>query len=222
MSFNVLGAIDGSHVPVAAPVLNHSDYFNRKGWYSVVVQAVVDHRYRFLDVYTGWPGSVHDARIFAHSTLYKKGVAGELLPSETRQLCGVTIPLFLIGDSAYPLIPWLMKPYVQSLLTTDEKKKIIDSRARIVVENAFSRLKARWQRLMKRNDMLVENVPTIIAAACILHNVCEIHNETFDESWLSLCHEDTLPQPSVGDRRAGGGDRAKEVRDGLVRHFNAH
>uniref|UniRef100_A0A3P9JKL0 DDE Tnp4 domain-containing protein n=1 Tax=Oryzias latipes TaxID=8090 RepID=A0A3P9JKL0_ORYLA len=33
------GAIDGSHIPVIAPHENHADYFNRKGWHSVILQA---------------------------------------------------------------------------------------------------------------------------------------------------------------------------------------
>ncbi len=39
------GSIDGSHIPIAATTANHTDYYNRKGWYSVVVQAVVDYQY---------------------------------------------------------------------------------------------------------------------------------------------------------------------------------
>lgn len=61
------GAIDGTHVPIVAPQENHTDYFNRKGWYSIVLQAVVDDNYCFRDVYIGWPGSVHDARILRNS-----------------------------------------------------------------------------------------------------------------------------------------------------------
>ena len=34
---------------------------------------------------------------------------------------------------------------------------------------------------MKCNDMLIENVPNVIAAACVLHNMCEIHGDIFDE-----------------------------------------
>jgi hypothetical protein len=30
------GAINGCHIPVTPPALNHSDYYNRKGWYSVI------------------------------------------------------------------------------------------------------------------------------------------------------------------------------------------
>ena len=41
------GSIDGSHVPVTPPAMNHTDYYNRKGWYSMLVQAVVDHKLLF-------------------------------------------------------------------------------------------------------------------------------------------------------------------------------
>ena len=64
-----VGAIDGSHIPICGTAMNHTDYYNRKGWYSVILQGVVDHSYRFIDINVGWPGSVHDARVFAHSSL---------------------------------------------------------------------------------------------------------------------------------------------------------
>ena len=54
-----VGAIAGSHIPIIAPKENPVDYFNRKGYHSVILQ--VDHEYMFLDIYVGWPGSVHDA-----------------------------------------------------------------------------------------------------------------------------------------------------------------
>ena len=67
-----VGAIDGSHIPITGPRECHTDYFNRKGYYSIILQGLVDHNYIFLDVYIGWPGSVHDARVFSHSSLYTK------------------------------------------------------------------------------------------------------------------------------------------------------
>uniref|UniRef100_A0A3B3HKA2 DDE Tnp4 domain-containing protein n=1 Tax=Oryzias latipes TaxID=8090 RepID=A0A3B3HKA2_ORYLA len=36
-----VGAIDGSPIPVIAPLENHADYFNRKGWHSVILQAEI-------------------------------------------------------------------------------------------------------------------------------------------------------------------------------------
>lgn len=68
------GLIDGRHIPIMAPMEDHGDYFNRKGCHSIIIQAVVDHdhRYIFLDVRIGWPDSVHDARVFVNSRLYRK------------------------------------------------------------------------------------------------------------------------------------------------------
>lgn len=60
-----VGAIDGSHIPIKAPTDFHTDYYNRKGWYSVILQAVVDSKYKFIDINVGWPGKVHDARVFS-------------------------------------------------------------------------------------------------------------------------------------------------------------
>ena len=37
------GAVDGSHIPIAAPTTNHTDYYNRKGYYSIIIQALVDY-----------------------------------------------------------------------------------------------------------------------------------------------------------------------------------
>ena len=112
------GSIDGCDIPVTPPALNHTDYYNRKGWYFMLVQAVVDHNYRFMDVCVGWPGSVRDARVLANSSLYRKASQGEILCGNTIQVSGTNIPLFLVGDSAYPLSPWLIKPFAHNTVLT--------------------------------------------------------------------------------------------------------
>jgi len=68
------------------------------------------------------------------------------------------------------------------------------------VEIAFGRLKARWKRLIKQNDMVVRKVPNVIAAACVLHNMCEIHGDTF-------------PSTTTG---------STTIREALIYHFSNH
>lgn len=161
--------------------MNHTDYYNRKGWYSILVQAVIDHDYLFRDLCVGWPGSIHDARVLANSTLFKKVTSGEVLQDEEVQIQGQTLRTYLIGDSAYPLLPWLMKPFSLSSSLNSQQKKYnyrISQRARVVVEIAFGWLKAHWCRLVKQVDMHIDNIPHIIVACCVLHNMCNS-----DSSW---------------------------------------
>ena len=217
------GAIDGSHIPISAPVMNHTDYYNRKGFYSVVVQAVVDYKYKFLDVYTGWPGSVHDARVFAHSSLFNLGVDNKLLPNTRRVIEGTEVPLYLIGDSAYPLLTWLMKPFPhnESLSMEQRTYNYRICRARIVVENAFGRLKARWRRLLKRLDADVEKIPAIITTCCILHNMCEVHGDSFSDNWMESVTRVDEPHLHFTDADDDITVRdARAIRNALVKHLS--
>ena len=218
-----IGAIDGCHIPIASPAMNRTDHYNRKGWYSMILQGVVDHSYRFIDVNIDWPGSVHDARVFSHSSIYKKITEHTLLPDRTISVNEVSIPLYLISDSAYFFQTWLMKPFTHGTVLTAQQKTFNYRicRVRIVVENSYGRLKARWRRLMKRNDMNIDNIPHAIIAACILHNICEIHGKSFNEAWLREIQPDpSFPQPS-NTASDGNSRRPKQVRDAL-RHYFVH
>ena len=79
-----------------------------------------------------------------------------------------------------------MKPFPHNSNLTREQKtyNYRVCRACIVVENAYRKLKVRWRRLMKRNHMHTNHIPHIIAAACILHNMCEVHGEQFNHALL--------------------------------------
>ena len=37
------GSIDGSHISMTPLAMNYADYYNRKGFCSMIVQAVIDH-----------------------------------------------------------------------------------------------------------------------------------------------------------------------------------
>ena len=218
----VVGAIDGTHIPIIKPDNSASDYFNRKGYYSILMQAVVDFRGLFLDVYIGWPGKVHDARVLANSALYKRANARELLPNWTRALGGVDVPLLILGDPAYPLLPWLMKPYLENQQSSLEQRHFNyrQSRARMTVENAFGRLKGRWRCLMKRMDTSIANVPNVVATCVVLHNFCELHGDYCQPDWVSGTdsHNDpsTLSSPSTNTSNT-----ARDIRNALA-HYLSH
>ena len=61
---NAIGAIDGTHIPVIVPEEERIKHINRKNFTSQNVMAVCDFDMRFTFVVAGWPGSVHDTRVW--------------------------------------------------------------------------------------------------------------------------------------------------------------
>lgn len=67
---NVLGFIDCTHVRIYSPGHEDAEIFrNRKGYYSINVQAVGNSKLKVMDLVARWPGSVHDSTIFDNSVL---------------------------------------------------------------------------------------------------------------------------------------------------------
>ena len=212
-------AIDGSHIPVKAPIEFHADYYNQKGWYSVILQGVVDSSYKFIDINVGRPGKVHDARVFANSSLFHRGRAGSLFSEAKAQTINdVCVPLGIIADAANPLLPWVMKPFPDNGNLPPEKYHFNYrlSRARMVVENAFGRLKGSWCCLHKQNEVDIAKSTSVSATCCVLHNICEAFGENFDEEFI---FEEDHPNINVAVNR--NIRDAEHVRDTLVQYCHA-
>lgn len=213
-----LCAIDGSHIPIKAPPNNPRDYFNRKGYYSIILQAVVDSYGQFIDVTVGWPGSVHDARIFTNSRIYDRMQNNSLFPDQKLNIRGCDVPLLMLGDPAYPLLPNLLKPFSDNGRLTPEQFVFNNrlSSCRIVVEHAFGRLKGRWRSLYKKCDNDLSNMSTIVTSCCILHNIVEKQNNPYLEHW------DEQPPPHLARLRNGNNQvqgQGGAIRNAIVQHF---
>ncbi|XP_063003354.1 uncharacterized protein LOC134413155 [Elgaria multicarinata webbii] len=169
-----VGAVDGSHIPLQSPIHQASEYINRKDEYSMILQGTCDHKGRFINVEIGWSGKNHDAYVFANSGLCETMDAGVFVPTHpTIRLHGQQIPPLIIADGAYPLREWLMKPYGGALTPQQAHFNRCLRRARLVVEQAFGRLKGRWRSIGVRLELAEENIPSVISACVILHNICE-------------------------------------------------
>ena len=183
----VVGAVDGTHIEIRAPTECPEDYVNRKGFHSIQLQAVVDSSLRFTDIFVGYPGSVHDARVFSNSPLFRVHEHTGIFPEEgSRNICGVDVNALILGDSAYPLLPWLMKPFPESANMSAEKRNFNykHSSTRMVVERAFDMLKGRWRCLSKCLDDNALNAITTIISCCTLHNYCLVQQDGVEEEWL--------------------------------------
>lgn len=72
---------------------------------------------RFINVYCGEPGSLHDARVLRRSSLYNTANESKemLFPQNT----------FIIGDSAYPSLSGLVLPFRDNGHLTNRENLII-------------------------------------------------------------------------------------------------
>ena len=183
----VIGAIDATHVETVAPEDNPSDYLSRKQKYTINTQAVVGANEIFLDVATGFPGSIHDARVLRASTLYRKAENSDILTRPIIRLNSQPIRPIIIGDGAYLSKSWLVKPYPYNIVLSMSQRAYnrTFSSARSIVERAFGLLKSWWRCLLKRLDNKTNNVSNTIITCCILHNLCQTNGDGIeDEEFL--------------------------------------
>src|SRR5580765_2155721 len=66
---DVICAVDGMHIEIPAPRDDAMSYYNRKGFHSILLQGMCDAKCKFIDIFVGWPGATHDARMWRESPI---------------------------------------------------------------------------------------------------------------------------------------------------------
>ncbi|XP_018373892.1 PREDICTED: LOW QUALITY PROTEIN: putative nuclease HARBI1 [Trachymyrmex cornetzi] len=172
---SIIGAIDATAIRIEKPSINEKDYCNRKKYFSITLQGVVNASMRFTNIYCGEPGSLHDARVLRRPPLYQTTVQNkEILFLEDT---------FIIGDSAYASLSWLVLPFRDNGHLTPQQKEFnfLHSSTCMVVKCAFGYLKGRFRRIKFFNEYRqISFITNTIVCACILHNYCIDENDAYD------------------------------------------
>ncbi|GBG70514.1 hypothetical protein CBR_g6642 [Chara braunii] len=231
---NCWGCIDCTHVYMDKPRARDGDDYcsGRNKRFSVVAQVVVDYDLKILDFRYGFPGTVGNARVLKHTSLYRRALKGTLFLDEEGDPFRAERPVipgvpgwYLLGDGGYPSIPWLMTPYGQQGNVT-RNMQVFDSLHKIVqscVEHFFGVFKTRFQFFYRPHVADIKREGLEFHACCILHNLLQ--------PWGDVPEQDSddsdgcsppVPPPEVDRQGDGhpldcmfGRERGQAMRDAL-------
>ena len=192
---NCCGAIDATHVMMTLPAVQTSDdWCDQEKNYSMLLQGIVDHEMRFIDIITGLPGGMTISRLLKCSSFFKLSENGERLNGNAITFSGGDmIREYLVGGYSYPLLPWLMTPYEANGMSDSQSNyNYKHGVARLLAVRAFSLLKGSWRILSKvmwRPDK--RKLPSIILTCCLLHNIIIDCGDTLNPDVALSGHHDS-------------------------------
>ncbi|CAG9560773.1 unnamed protein product [Danaus chrysippus] len=214
-----VGAVDGKHIRLTCPFDSGSMYFNYKDYFSIVLMAVADTKYRFVYVDVGSYGKECDSSIFKRSKLWKSIDSGSSPLPEEKLLPGTEspkIPYFFVGDEEFGLHRHLLRPFGGKHLTVE--KRVFNyrlCRARRYVECAFGILSNKL-RIFHRPINVQPHFAVLIVNACIV-----LHNYVRDRDGYLV--EDTTTITGLedvsGESTTQGGLEANNIRSVLTSYF---
>ena len=222
---NCIGSIDGKHIRVKCFNNTGSTYFNYKGYFSMVLMAVADADGCFTVIDVGEFGRNSDGAVFRKSVIGQLLKQGKLnVPDPTplpRDTNVELFPHYLVGDEAFPLLSYLMRPYPKRVLT--DAKRIFNfrlSRGRKSVECAFGMLISKFRVFERPISCNEECAVNVIKAACILNNfIRNREGKFYDSTDFKTC--DILPVLADGSELDDtiGGSPAVRLRNRLGNYF---
>ncbi|XP_052131642.1 putative nuclease HARBI1 [Frankliniella occidentalis] len=160
-----MGAIDGKHCVFQKFATKGSEYYNYKGSHSIVLMAVCDAKYKFMNIGVGAKGREGDTGVLDRTEFGERFYDHKLDFPHRAYNADIddVLNYVILGDGAFPLHPHMLKPFPQSQQYKPEEIVFNYrlSRARRVVENAFGILSARFRILRHTtiaNETLAQNI----------------------------------------------------------------
>jgi hypothetical protein len=160
---NCIGAIKIKSPCASNMIQDPGNYFCRKGFYALNVQAICNKYRQVLWMSTGHKGSTHDSTAFLETNLFKILVEN----ADWLEDRGY----FIFSDSAYPLMGHLLVPYSDATSQSPEDAfNFWLSNSRINIECAFGEIVMRWGIFWRKLVFDIQHVGKIVTAAALLHN----------------------------------------------------
>ncbi|CAG2103195.1 unnamed protein product [Medioppia subpectinata] len=219
-----VGCIDAIHFPIQTPKEQAHYFCNYKGWYSVVALAVSDANSKVYYVNAGIPGDCSDSGAFSQTDIFKQCDKFTLFPKSSRRFNNNTLVNYhLLGDSAFQLKPWLIKPYLYEYNMPRDQVHFNKhhDKARSVIHTAFDRVKARWRRLSTPMDFKLEQISDVIIVAFAMNNLCDENKCRIDPKWIRDLQTDRVySQPLFRNNDRNADQFSIEARDALKQYFH--
>ena len=189
--------------------------------------ALVDSDYKFLYVDIGCNGRVSDGGVFRGCTLQQalEQQTANIPPPSPLPGSEELVPHYVVADEAFPLKPYIMKPYSRRGLSEDQRVfNYRLSRARRVVENAFGILTNRWRVFFTTINQRPQVVESMILACCAMHNFLrEEHRIVYEvpDTTPDCWREDPMLRQAALPGSRNPTQQAKIIRESLRDYLNS-
>lgn len=193
---NCIYSVDGSFFHILQPLDDVIAFYCYKKFYAILIMAVVDSNFKFVEFITGVPGSVGDAATWNACSFNRQlrttqrydidpvyiapdgNLVGPTAPGAVR------IDSYVVADAAFGLTRRCIKCVPDD--GTDADKERLNTRITNIrrgSEMAFARYSGRW-KIVKWNNISDPDFATEVSrAAAALHNICQTRSTVYRDGW---------------------------------------